>query len=68
MSAVRGLSNPMKRATNGVQIITPMDFTRPTATLREMTSDPAPRAEPVTGPTMKVAAPAPSVVMLTASR
>jgi hypothetical protein len=42
----------MCRATNGVPVITKIDFTSPAAMLRATTSDGAPIAVPVTGPTM----------------
>ena len=38
--------------TSGVPIITSTDFVSPAATLNATTSEPAPRAVPVTGPTM----------------
>ena len=53
---------PILFATNGVPIITTIDLTRPAAMLNAITDESAPNAEPVTGPTMKVAVPAQIVV------
>jgi hypothetical protein len=57
----------MKRAAMGVVIITKIALITPVAILRAMTSELAPMAAPVTGPTIYVTAPAPIVVKLTAS-
>ena len=58
---------PMYFATHGVAIVTLIDLTTPVAMLRAMTSELAPMAEPVTGPTINVQAPAAMVVILFAS-
>ena len=47
----------------GVAIMTTMDFSTPMAMEMATTSEEAPTAAPVTGPTMKVTAPAPMVAM-----
>ena len=52
-------------ATNGVTTMTRTDFTTPAAMEMAMTSEDAPRAAPVTGPTTKVATPAPMVTIST---
>ena len=52
ITAVRGLLRPMKGATKGVATITRMAFTRPAAMDSAITSELAPMAAPVTGPTM----------------
>ncbi|MOA43746.1 hypothetical protein D3C78_1659280 [compost metagenome] len=52
MTAVRGLFRPISGATKGVTTITRMAFTRPAAMDSAMTSELAPMAAPVTGPTM----------------
>lgn len=65
--AARGLFKPRKPAANGVPTITMMALISPVAIDSAMTSELAPSAAPVTGPTMYVTAPAPIVVMLTAS-
>ncbi len=63
-----GLSKPIILATNGVIIITSTDFTTPAAMEIAITSEEAPRAAPVTGPTTKVATPAPMVHRSTGER
>ena len=62
-----GLFRPIYLAKSGVPIITKIDLTKPAAILNAITSELAPNALPVTGPTTKVTVPAPIVVMLTAS-
>ena len=64
---LRGLFNPMKRATSGVPIMTSTALSTPVAIDSAMTAELAPSAAPVTGPTMYVTAPAPMVVIETAS-
>ena len=61
--AVCGLSIPNFFARKGVEIVTKMDLITPTAILIAITALLAPTAAPVTGPTIKVQAPAPMVVM-----
>ena len=50
--AARGVFRPSADAANGVTIITAIAFTSPAAMLSAITSLDAPRAVPVTGPTM----------------
>ena len=45
-------SRPISGATSGVPIITSTAFSSPAATDRAMTSELAPKAVPVTGPTI----------------
>ncbi|MOA10974.1 hypothetical protein D3C78_1308860 [compost metagenome] len=52
ITAVRGLFRPIRGATKGVAIITRIAFTRPAAMDSAITSELAPMAAPVTGPTM----------------
>ena len=61
-----GLLIPSGFATKGVTTMTSTDFTTPAAMLMAITSEEAPRAAPVTGPTTKVATPAPIVTRSTA--
>ena len=63
-----GLFKPTNGAIKGVAIVTNIDFTTPAAMLIAMTSELAPTAAPVTGPTTNVHAPAPIVVILLASK
>ena len=67
ITAARGLFRPIIGAKNGVAIITRIALTRPAAMDSAITSELAPIAAPVTGPTMYVTAPVPMVVRLTAS-
>ena len=62
--AVCGLSRPNLFAKNGVAIDTTTDLITPIAILIAITSELAPTAPPVTGPTIKVHAPAPIVAKL----
>jgi len=57
----------MNLARAGVKIMTRMALITPVAMLNAMTSDDAPMAAPVTGPTIYVTAPAPMVVRATGS-
>ena len=57
----------MYLAKSGVPIITKIDLTKPAAILNAITSELAPNALPVTGPTTNVTVPAPIVAMLAAS-
>ena len=50
--AACGLLSRIKRASTGVKIMTKMDLMTPVAMLSAMTSEVAPMAAPVTGPTM----------------
>lgn len=52
MTAVRGLFRPIIGATNGVTTITRIALTNPAAIDSAITSELAPIAAPVTGPTM----------------
>ena len=65
--ADRGLSSPTCFATIGVATITSTAFSTPVPIDSAITSELAPSAAPVTGPTMYVTAPAPIVVIDTAS-
>ena len=65
--AERGVLSRRNFAAIGVAIITRIALSTPVAMLNAITSELAPIAAPVTGPTMYVTAPAPMVVMLTAS-
>ena len=62
-----GLSNLINLAISGVIIVVRIVFTTPVATLIAITFELTPKAEPVTGPTIYVQAPAPIVVRLSAS-
>ena len=59
--AVSGLFKPIFFAMAGVNNVTSTDFITPIAILMAMISELAPMAVPVTGPTIKVQAPAPIV-------
>lgn len=59
--------SPIRFANNGVKMATITTFTTPAAILRVITSEEAPTAFPVIGPTINVHVPAAMVAMLFAS-
>ena len=66
--AACGLFRPINLARGAVKMVTKTDLKTPAAIEIAITDESAPIAAPVTGPTIKVHAPAPMVVKLTASR